>query len=40
MAVPNVTVNHLRGTIKRHWKNSVKLCVFCGYKFGIYLVYF
>jgi len=25
LAVHNVTVNHLRETIKRHWKNSVKI---------------
>jgi len=27
LAVHNVTVNHLRETIKRHWKNSVKINV-------------
>jgi len=37
MAVHNVTVNHLRETIKGRWKNSVKLCVFI---VDINLVYF
>jgi len=36
MAVHNVTGNHLRETIKRHRKNSVKLYVFV---IGINFVY-
>jgi len=40
MAVHNVTVNHLRETIKRHRKNSAKLYVFVIDINLIYLVYF
>jgi len=41
LSLQHLYINYLRETVKRHWRSSIELFVFCcRYKFCIYLLYF